>query len=179
MTDRPGEMPVSIRPMALGDVEAVYAIDKMSFSMPWSERTYRYELTENRNTLLLVAEAASPGGSRELVGMLVTWLIVDEAHIGTIAVHPGFRRQGIGRRLIATCLLEVRSRGAQQALLEVRRSNLEAQRLYKRFGFEVVGLRPRYYRDNNEDAILMTLKNLDERALRQLAAERLPGGTTG
>ena len=73
----------------------------------------------------------------------------------------------------------MRSRGAQQALLEVRRSNLEAQRLYKRFGFEVVGLRPRYYRDNNEDAILMTLKNLDEHALRQLAAERLPGGTIG
>ncbi len=160
---------VILRPMRLADVEAVHAIDALSFSLPWSERSYRFELTENHSASLYVAEHQVSETERWVVGMIATWLILDEAHIGTIAVHPDFRGHGIGRRLLAHCLYEMVSRGAEQAMLEVRRSNLTAQRLYERFGFEVVGIRPRYYHDNQEDALLMTLKRLDKDKLRELS----------
>ncbi len=157
-----------IRPMQLDDIAQVHAIDKLSFSLPWSERSFRFELTENESASAWVAETGLPDESRSVVGMIVIWLVVDEAHIGTIAVHPDFRGRGIGRRLLAASLLEMGKKGALQAFLEVRRSNLPAQALYRRFGFVVVGIRPRYYRDNNEDALLMTLKQLDAEALRRL-----------
>ncbi len=157
-----------IRPMQLADIEQVHAIDVLSFSLPWSERSFRFELTENESAFAWVAEVGLPDGSRGVAGMIVIWRVVDEAHIGTIAVHPDFRGRGIGRRLLAASLLEMIEKGAFQALLEVRRSNLPAQALYRHFGFVVVGIRPRYYHDNNEDALLMTLKPLDAEALRRL-----------
>ncbi len=159
---------IVIRTMRLADVEAVHAIDELSFSMPWTERSYRFEITENHSASLWVAEHQISEAEARIVGMIATWLILDEAHIGTIAVHPDYRRHGIGRRLLAHCLYEMISKGAKEAMLEVRRSNLEAQRLYVRFGFEIVGFRPRYYRDNGEDALLMNLKQLDKDTLKQL-----------
>jgi ribosomal-protein-alanine N-acetyltransferase len=93
------------------------------------------------------------------------WLIVDEAHIATLATHPGFRRQGIGERLLLTALAAAREEGARRAFLEVRAGNLGAQALYKKYGFSVDGVRPRYYKDNNEDAILMSLDGLHTLAL--------------
>jgi [ribosomal protein S18]-alanine N-acetyltransferase len=160
---------VKLRPMVLADVEAVYAIDRLSFNLPWTERSYRYEITENPNTSAWVAEVSLPDGAHRIAGMIVTWLVIDEAHVGTIAIHPDYRQLGIGRRLLATCLLATAKKGALQALLEVRRSNLAAQKLYERFGFKQVGIRPRYYRDNNEDALLLTLENLDPQVLSRLA----------
>lgn len=163
-------MEITIRQMTLNDVEQVHAIDVASFSMPWTERSFRFELTENTNSRLYVAEMRSGGAAPRLAGMIVIWMILDEAHIGTIAVHPDFRRLGIGRRLLAVALLEAAKEQAKQAFLEVRRSNEAAQALYAAFGFEVVGVRPRYYRDNHEDALLMTLFQLDEEALERLHA---------
>lgn len=165
---------VRFRPMRLEDVEPVYAIDVLSFSLPWSERAYRYEVTENQNSRSWVVEALNAQGQARIVGMLVAWLVLDEAHIATIAVHSDFRRMGLGRRLLALALLDAAERGALQALLEVRRGNLGAQQLYRQFGFEVVGMRPRYYVDNQEDALLMTLAAIDSTLLRSLAADR-PG----
>ena len=150
-----------MRPMREDDIERVQAIDKLSFSLPWPERAYRYELKENPASLLWVAEAEAPDGELEVVGMAVVWLILDEAHIATIAVHPDYRRQGIGERLLLTTLEVSAHRGAQHAMLEVRAGNQMARNLYQRFGFVVVGRRPHYYRDNNEDAILMNLHGLD------------------
>jgi [ribosomal protein S18]-alanine N-acetyltransferase len=171
VSEREGRLPLTIRPMVLADVEAVYVIDRLSFSLPWTERSYRYEIMENPNALAWVAEAALPDGSHRVVGMIVTWLIVDEAHVGTIAVHPDYRKLGIGRRLLAICLAATAKKGAVQALLEVRRGNDGARRMYERFGFEVVGVRPRYYRDNGEDALLMTLHPLDLKKLIRLGEE--------
>jgi ribosomal-protein-alanine N-acetyltransferase len=99
--------------------------------------------------------------------MIVVWLILDEAHIATLAVHPEFRRKGVGSQLLEAALIEARNKGAREAMLEVRASNHIAQALYKDYGFEVVHRRPRYYRDNNEDALLMNLNNLDDLKLKR------------
>ncbi len=151
---------LEIRRMQLTDLEAVVALDRLSFSLPWSERTFRYELTENPAARAWVAEKDGA-----IVGMLLLWLIVDEAHIATLAVHPEHRQQGIARRLLLRALRAAWEEGARQAFLEVRVSNLAAQNLYRQLGFEVSGRRPRYYRDNNEDALLMTLKEDTMQAL--------------
>lgn len=157
-----GAPPVAIRPMTGDDLEQVISIDRMSFTMPWPPSSYRFELYENPSSRLWVAEAHHADGKKEVVGMVVVWLIMDEAHIATFAVHPGFRNRGIGRKLLVQALRESRQMGATSATLEVRSSNLTAQRLYKDLGFEVVSTRSRYYVDNNEDALIMTVRGLDD-----------------
>jgi ribosomal-protein-alanine N-acetyltransferase len=107
-------------------------------------------------------------------------MILDEAHIATIAVHPDFRGQGTGGRLLATALAEAIRRRASLATLEVRAGNLAAQQLYHRFHFETAGIRPRYYRDNHEDALIMTVSGLDDSYLHWLESgqwenSELPG----
>ncbi len=161
-------MVITIRQMTLEDMEQVHVIDVMSFSMPWTIRSFRFELTENTNSRLYVAEVREGDAPPRLAGMIVMWMILDEAHIGTIAVHPDYRRMGIGRKLLAEALLTAAREKAKQAFLEVRRSNTAALGLYISFGFEVVGMRPRYYSDNHEDALLMTLFHLDPQALERL-----------
>jgi len=141
-----------IRRMAEADMAAVHEIDLLSFSMPWPERSFRFEVTSNPAARCWVAEAEG-----RIVGMIVVWMIVDEAHIATIATHPDFRRQGIGDELLTHALVSALSEGAVKSLLEVRASNEAAQRMYRRFGYVEDGRRPRYYKDNNEDAILMSL----------------------
>jgi len=148
--------------MQLEDLEQVQAIDRASFSIPWPENSYRYELLENPRSLLLVAEADLPGGAKQVVGVVVVWLIEDEAHIATLSVHPDYRGRGISRELLAATLADAISKGMAIATLEVRANNYIAQALYRRFGFEVVGRRPRYYRDNEEDALIMTVEGLDK-----------------
>jgi len=153
---------VRIRPMTLTDIPDVVAIDRLSFSMPWPERSYRYELTENAAARLLVAEVpASP--RLRVAGYVGLWLLVDEAHISTIAVHPTDRGRGIGETLLRAALDVAARIGAELATLEVRASNLAAQNLYRKHGFAVVGSRTAYYKDNQEDAVLMTLHQLRQR----------------
>ncbi|MDZ4158346.1 MAG: ribosomal protein S18-alanine N-acetyltransferase [Anaerolineaceae bacterium] len=161
-------MQVTIRPMELRDVAQVYTIEQLSFSLPWPERSFYYELVENPSTRLWVAEVSVPGGQPALAGMLVMWVVVDEAHIGTFATHPDYRRQRIGLRLLAHALTEATREGVERVFLEVRRSNEPAQTLYGQFGFEVTGVRPRYYRDTGEDALLMTLDPLHPEKLPQV-----------
>jgi len=146
---------VSIRRMTLEDVPIVHEIDVLSFSLPWPERSFHFELTENPVSRGWVAEF---GG--RIAAMLVLWLIVDEAHIATIATHPDFRRQGVGEQLMIEALRSARMEGATKAFLEVRAANTGALELYKKYGFVVVGVRSQYYKDNNEDAILMNLEEL-------------------
>ena len=165
----PAELPfkMTIRQMTLEDLADVVALDALSFNLPWPERSFRYELTQNQNASAWVSEVTAPDGShRQIAGMIVVWLIIDEAHIGTIAVHPNYRRKGIGQKLLAHALLSCHTRGAISAFLEVRRGNLAAQALYFRFGFEVIGERRRYYHDNGEDALLMGLSKLNDDQLK-------------
>ncbi len=151
---------VVIRPMQLSDLAQVQAIDRRSFSMPWPASAYEYELNENPYSLLWVAEISPEEGESIVVGIIVVWLILDEAHIASIAVHPDYRSQGIAQQLLISALRGAIQKGSQIATLEVRTQNQIAQRLYKRFKFEVIGKRVRYYRDNNEDALIMTATGL-------------------
>lgn len=153
---------VVIRPMTLDDLPQVLEIDRLSFPIPWQERSYRYELSENPSSTLLVATYEESGQTR-LAGYIGFWWIVDEVHISTLAVHPRLRRQGIGSGLLKAALGQAALKGAEFATLEVRASNQAAIDLYRRFGFQVVGRRAKYYRDNDEDALLMTLTGLRER----------------
>lgn len=149
---------VHIRLMREDDLDHVVAIDRMSFSLPWPENSYRYELFENKNSRLWVAELTDLAGVVKVVGAVVVWLIIDEAHIATLAVHPDYRRMGIGQRLLVEVLKDARQMGMVTTTLEVRLGNQAAQELYRKFGFQIVGHRPRYYRDNHEDALIMTVE---------------------
>jgi ribosomal-protein-alanine N-acetyltransferase len=150
------------RPMKLEDIPRVREIDVLSFSLPWPENSYKFELTQNPSTLAIVIELIPPGAMPVIIGMAVVWIMVDEAHIATIAIHPYFRGHGIGKQLLAETLRQSIQRGATLATLEVREHNLIAQKMYQKFGFDIVGRRLKYYQDNNEDAVLMTLSKLGE-----------------
>lgn len=153
---------ITFRPMRKDDLDSVMVIDHLSFSMPWPKSAYLHDLIDNPKALLRVVEIDSDRSSSQLVGMVDTWLILDEAHIATLAVHPDFRGQGIASKLIEWVLLEAYEKGASRALLEVRASNHAAQSLYNKYGFVIVHRRPRYYYDNKEDALLMNLDNLED-----------------
>ena len=148
-------MNLIIRKMTVEDAPAAHELDSLSFTLPWPERSLHYEVAGNPAARCWAAELDG-----RLVGMLVLWMIVDEAHIATVATHPDFRRQGIAKCLLVEALESAYNEGAQRALLEVRAGNEVALKMYARFGFEEVGRRERYYKDNNEDAILMTLSRL-------------------
>ena len=151
---------IVIDAMRVGDLPAVHAIERASFTSPWPANAYRSELESNRLAHYLVAR--TEGGIAAYGGM---WLMVDEAHITTFAVHPAWRRQRIGERLLLAFLDLAIERGAQEATLEVRLSNLAARKLYEKYGFRPVGLRPRYYSDDQEDALIMTTDSLRERSM--------------
>ena len=144
-----------IRRMQIDDVPAAHEIDKLSFTLPWPERSLRFEVTDNPAARCWVAEQDG-----RVVGMLILWMIIDEAHIATLSTHPEFRKQGIAESLLIKTLEEAYAEGARSALLEVRAGNQAAQALYRKYGFKAVGRREHYYKDNNEDAVLMTLSRL-------------------
>jgi ribosomal-protein-alanine N-acetyltransferase len=157
LADRAGEF--WIRPMQPEDIPAVMVIDRDSFPNPWPENTYRYELRENRAAHLLVIQSRE---SAQVIGVAGFWLVVDEAHISTFAVRPDWRGRGVGAVLLDGMLRQAAGLMAGKALLEVRAGNRAAQALYRKFGFQIVGRRKGYYKDNGEDAILMTAERLSE-----------------
>ena len=165
---------VTIRPMRLEDLDQVYEIELRCFPTPWSRRSYVFELTQNRASRLWVAEAETPESEARIAGMVVMWLLADQAHISNIAVDALYRRQGIACRLLHTALAEGVRLGAVEATLEVRQSNTAAIGLYRRFGFVQVGRRKAYYHDNGEDAILMTAPNLNRERLAQIECPEKP-----
>jgi len=147
---------IEIRRMMLEDIPDVVAIDKQSFTLPWTERAFTHEVQDNKSARCWVVTVED-----KVASMLVLWIIVDEAHIATIATHPQYRRRGFAKKILVKALQSAREEGAVKALLEVRARHVVAQKIYCDIGFEEVGRRPMYYRDNGEDAVLMTMENLD------------------
>ncbi len=160
---------LTFRLMTLADVPRVHEIDVLSFTMPWPEKSYHFELKENPTTLALVAEVIDLFEKPLVIGMAVVWIVIDEAHIATIAIHPDYRGHGFGKRLLGESLRQAFQRGARSATLEVRDHNLLAQRMYLNFSFRIAGRRLRYYKDNNEDAVIMTVEPLGAAYLDLLA----------
>ena len=152
--------------MKVEDLADVHVIERESFSTPWPAHAYQHELETNGLAHYIVARHGE-----QIVGFAGMWLLVDEAHVTTFATRRAWRRQGIGERLLLALLDLAASRGAHEATLEVRPSNAPARRLYEKYGFKVVGVRPRYYSDNNEDALIMTTDSLDGRSMRERIAE--------
>jgi ribosomal-protein-alanine N-acetyltransferase len=146
--------------MRIADLDAVQAIERASFTTPWPPHAYQSELETNRLAVYLVVRAGDA-----VVGYGGIWLMIDEAHITTFAIDPAWRRRRLGERLLLALLDRAIDRGAREATLEVRVSNLAARRLYERYGFRPVGVRPRYYSDDNEDALIMTTEPLASPAM--------------
>ena len=141
---------LSVEPMRPEDLDEVLAIERASFSMPWSRGAFLYEMEQNR-----VARCWVMHDDGRVVGYACLWEIGEETHVTNIAVHPDFRRRGIARALLGHILDEARRRAARLVGLEVRPSNHEALPLYESFGFRVVGRRKGYYYDTGEDALVM------------------------
>ena len=158
--------PIVIEDMRVEDIDAVQEVERASFPVPWPANAFRHELTQNRNAHYIVAREG-----QRIVGYAGLWLSLDEAHITTFAVDPAWRRQGVGETLLVALLDLALARHAREATLEVRLSNLPARRLYEKYGFRPVGLRPRYYSDNGEDALIMTTEPLTGVAMRRRIAD--------
>ena len=157
---------VSIEPMRLEDVPDVHRIESASFPTPWPDYAFKQEIQTNRLAHYLVVKAGD-----ETVGYGGMWLMVDEAHVTTFAVLPEWRRRGIGGRLMPELMHVALKLNAHIVTLEVRLSNHAARALYGKFGFRPVGIRPRYYSDNNEDALIMTTAPIASDEMRQRIAE--------
>lgn len=152
----------------LDDLTAVYAIDALSFPRPARPGLFENEVAGNNLAHYQVLYAADA-----LLGFAGYWLIGDEAHVSTIAVHPSHRGQQLGELLLLNLLFLAYKQQANIATLEVRRSNLVAQALYLKYRFEMVGERVRYYRDNNEDALIMTIPVLDTNQYQFLQEQQI------
>ncbi|HEY8178788.1 MAG TPA: ribosomal protein S18-alanine N-acetyltransferase [Candidatus Limnocylindria bacterium] len=171
--------PLTVDAMRTADIEAVHEIERLSFSSPWPTYAFEQELRGNRLARYVVARAGTIDGDR-VVGFAGLWLMVDEGHITTFGVHPDWRRQGVGARLMLRLVDIALELGAARMTLEVRVRNQAAQELYRRFGFAIAGTRVRYYTDNGEDAFVMTTPALSDAAMRDIIAverEQLEGRT--
>lgn len=178
---------LTLRYMRLSDIHDVVAIDRVAFDLPWSDRSYQYEVAESTYshmvTLEYTRDKQPPRWWQRLVGRngqlpkpLVVgygglWRITDEAHISTIATHPAWRGRGWGEVLLAAMIRRSITLGAAYIVLEVRVSNTVAQNLYRKYEFEIAGVKPNYYRNNNEDAYDMRL-NLQDAAMRRRFQQR-------
>jgi len=148
---------IEIGLMTLRDVDAVAEIDRESFAVPWSRDAFVREVTENRCARYLVARE---GGAAVAYGGM--WLVMDEGHVTNIAVKRSARCRGVGEALARALMQLAADTGIRYMTLECRRSNLAAQSLYRKLGFQEVGLRKRYYADNGEDALVMVCEHLPE-----------------
>jgi ribosomal-protein-alanine N-acetyltransferase len=145
-------MAIHIRDATARDLPRIMEIERLAFPAPWTLASFQRELTLPFSRIMV----ALPADSSAIAGFLCRWLIADECHILNIAVHPDSRRLGIGAVLIAEAINEAKSTGAGVVTLEVRRSNLPARQLYRKFEFEERRLRRHYY-GPGEDAIIMEL----------------------
>jgi len=149
---------IEIRRMIRQDLEEVLAIERMSFPAPWSRFLFEQEFLFPHAHLLTAADPALPA---QVWGYLCFWLVAEETHILNLAVHPQQRCRGVGSRMLEYVIDFSRAKGAEEIFLEVRRSNHRAISVYRRFQFQALGIRPRYYQDSGEDAIIMGLRLTD------------------
>ena len=159
---------LEIDAMKASDLDEIMGIERESFSMPWSRWMFERELEGSERSHFLVARNASDPVQRDsqstkIAGYVGFWMVMGEAHIVTIAVRRNYRRKGIGTMLLASALILAWSLGADRATLEVRVTNIPAQNLYRKFGFEIISIRKGFYTDTGEDAYVMWMCNLGDK----------------
>jgi [ribosomal protein S18]-alanine N-acetyltransferase len=147
------EMAIHIRDATVRDLPRIIEIERLAFPAPWTLASFQRELTLPFSRIMV----ALPADSNLIAGFLCRWLIADECHVLNIAVDPDSRRRGIGAVMLREAITEAKSTGANVVTLEVRRSNLPARQLYRKFEFEERRLRRHYY-GPGEDAIIMELR---------------------
>ena len=155
----------AISPMLPEHLDAILAIEQVSFPTPWSRMAFTSELYDNEFAYYFVGLHGT-----EPIGYAGMWLITDEAHVTNVAVHPVYRHQGVGRLLLMEMFQQALARGCKRITLEVRPSNLVARSLYGQLGFIEAGIRQGYYTDTKEDAIIMW---------KDLLAQDQPAAETG
>jgi [ribosomal protein S18]-alanine N-acetyltransferase len=153
--------PPFIRRAGLSDVRSLWEIEKVSFPSPWSLWCFLAEYANSKSTILVAGPP--PPDPWETWGYIIYWVLADEMHLLNLAVHPAHRRRGVAGALLTAALAQARTHGAAVVWLEVRPSNAAALALYHSFGFEEIGLRPGYYSDNGEDALILAFA-WDERS---------------
>ncbi len=143
-------MNISIREMRESDLDRIMEIENKTFTPPWSREAFLLELNKN-----LLAKYIVGMVDGDIAGYGGIWLIIDEGHITNIAVEEKYRGLGVGKKIVEGLINLCVDRGLRAITLEVRKSNEIAKSLYKKYGFVESGIRPKYYADNNEDAIIM------------------------
>ncbi|WP_374721774.1 ribosomal protein S18-alanine N-acetyltransferase [Peribacillus tepidiphilus] len=141
---------MTFRLMTEDDIDEVLVLERRSFTLPWSREAFYNELNHNQYALYIVLEDEG-----KIVGYCGAWLVIDEAHITNIAILPEYRGRRLGEGLLRKMMDIAIERGAKVMTLEVRVSNIIAQSLYEKLGFQKGGIRKRYYTDNGEDALVM------------------------
>ncbi|MFZ5985729.1 MAG: ribosomal protein S18-alanine N-acetyltransferase [Bacillota bacterium] len=141
---------IEVSHMTLEDIDDIMVVERLSFTIPWSRDAFIQEVTNNKFAIYISAKVDGL-----VVGYAGMWKVYDEGHITNVAVHPEYRRSGIGRHLVEKLISIAMQEKIERMTLEVRRSNIAAQGLYEKYGFKVEGCRKAYYSDNGEDAIIM------------------------
>lgn len=141
---------IRVRIAKPSDLDDIYELDVQTFAMPWSKEALSYDILENDNAFVIVAEYEG-----EFAGYADIWTVLDEADLNSIAVRVDFRRKGIGDAIMLAMTEMLSANGVATINLEVRVSNMPAIKLYKKYGFNECGVRPGYYLDNGEDALIM------------------------
>ena len=162
---------LDLRRLKLTDIDGIMAIESRSFGrFHWSASAFEQEMNNHLARYWVLTGQThneNPTLSDQVLGYLGYWLVYDEVHITTVAVAPASRGQGLGELLVAKAIDQAQSHSARTITLEVRRSNQAAQTLYGKYGFMVLGIRPQYYQDNREDALIMTNEDLVSESFRQ------------
>jgi len=140
------------RPMTMADIDEIMVIERSSYRFPWSQGFFLQELQ------VTCARSILAELDGKIVGYILYWLLPDMIDIHNLATHVEYRRRGVARLLLSQVLVQAGAQFISRVALEVRKSNLPAQRLYESFGFARTGLRKGYYSDNGEDALAMTLE---------------------
>lgn len=153
--------PVSVEPMRRTDVAAVAEIERLCYATPWQANAYYTELS-NRAASYLVARY-----DNKVVGYGGLWVVMDEAHITTLAVSPDHQGKKIGERILQSLMEEAVMHGASRATLEVRENNQVAQNLYRKYGFREAAMRKNYYTDNHENALIMWADDIGTEEYRE------------
>lgn len=142
---------ITIERLCEEDVLEIAELDKLCFSVPWSHSAFLAE-TQNKIARYFVAK-----DNGRCIGYCGFWVAYDSGDITNVAVHPDYRKQGVGSMLVASMIQLARKEKLVSMNLEVRKSNIAAQKLYSKYGFEIVGTRKGYYSDNREDALIMVV----------------------